>query len=295
MIEIKKIIVPSCLDKHPNAAESYQNYIAKKSKLSDETLRISVCGVYNAGKSSLLNVLVGEFQEEAEAFKTGSARVTTSVSKKHIGNIIYIDTPGIDGAEQDDETAWSGILNSDYLVYAHRLQAAELQQQEINFLKSLKNRVYRLKDRLALIITQIDEIADETDSAIREKSILDAFDSVVGFKPQTTFLVSSRRFATGTTQGKPSLIRHSRIPNLKSWIEQIASPEGRYAWQQFKQSELEINRSSLINQLESIADKIKTDRQRLAYAHEARILAFEAATTNLVSILGGTLKRIDAV
>lgn len=286
---------PSCLDNHPDVAESYQNYINKKLKISDETLRVAVCGVYNAGKSSLLNVLIGEFQEETEAFKTGAARVTTSVTEKRIGKIIYIDTPGIDGAEQDDEAAWSGILNSDYLMYAHRLQAAEFQKQEINFLRSLKNRVHGLEDRLALIITQIDEISDENESIIRQESILDAFELAVGFKPQTTFLVSSRRFATGTTKGKPGLIRHSRIPDLKSWIEQIASPGGRSTRQKFEERQLEINRIELIDQIESIAAKVKNDHQRLAYAHEARIQAFEVTTTKLVSTLRSTLKRIDTI
>ncbi|WP_306544949.1 GTPase [Malikia spinosa] len=286
---------PSCLDNHPDVAESYQNYINKKLKISDETLRVAVCGVYNAGKSSLLNVLIGEFQEETEAFKTGAARVTTAVTEKRIGKIIYIDTPGIDGAEQDDEAAWSGILNSDYLMYAHRLQAAEFQKQEINFLRSLKNRVHGLEDRLALIITQIDEISDENESIIRQKSILDAFESAVGFKPRIKFLVSSRRFATGSKKGKAGLITHSRIPEIKSWIEKIANPADRSARQKFQKNQLEINRTELIKQLETISTTVKIDHQRLTNEHEARILSFEAMTIKLASTLRSTLKRIDAI
>ena len=91
------------------------------------------------------------------------------------------------------------------------------------------------------------------------------------------------------------MIRHSRIPDLKSWIEQIASPGGRSTRQKFEESQLEINRGELIDQLESIAAKVKNDHQRLAYAHEARIQAFEATTTKLVSTLRSTLKRIDTI
>lgn len=285
----------SYLQGHPETAETYRRYLVNRRIADQGQLRIAVCGIYNAGKSSLLNVLVGQFDEGSEAFKTGAARMTSLVSEKQVGDMVYVDTPGIDGAELDDEIAWSGILEADCFLYAHRLLAVEFEQQEIKFLQLLKKQVQGLENRLALVITQVDEVPDENDAAIRHVAILKAFTDAAGFEPRITFLVSSRRFAKGTAQGKMGLVTRSCIPELQAWIEQLGSPKSRARRQSFRQNRLETERAVLVGQLQSIADAMKSDCQRRARAHETRILAFEAAVAMLVVKVRGALQRIDAV
>lgn len=287
--------VPESLRGHPEVAEAYQRYLANRRKADNPRLRIAACGVYNAGKSSLLNVLVGQFAEGTEAFKTGDVRVTSRISEKRAGGVIYVDTPGVDGGEEDDGTAWSGILGADCFLYAHRLRTTEFEQQEIAFLRLLKKQVQGLKDRLALVVTQIDAADDETDAANRQAAILEAFQSAAGFKPRTTFLVSARRFIKGSVEGKAGLVARSGVPELKAWVEQLSSPASQAVWRSIRQDRLETERTALLGQIQSIADAVKTDWQGRALEHEARTKAFETAAATLVVRTRHALKRIDAM
>jgi hypothetical protein len=287
--------VPECLRNHPDVAAAYQRYLANKSLVDSSWLRIAACGVYNAGKSSLLNVLVGQFAEGDEAFRTGAVRMTSYVSEKRIGDLIYVDTPGIDGAELDDDTAWSCLLEADSFLYAHRLSAAEFEQREIEFLRALARQVHGLQERLALVITQLDEIADETDALTRQAAIQSAFKAAVGFEPRITFLVSSQRFVRGTVKSKAGLVARSGIPELKAWISQLVSPDSQAVWQGLRRSRLETEQAMLLGQIQSIAEAVKNESQRRARAHDAHTRAFETAANMLVDNVRGALRRINEV
>lgn len=287
--------VPDCLRDRPEVVEAYRRYLSNRDKANQVEMRIATCGVYNAGKSSLLNVLVGRFAEGEEAFETGAARTTSRVSQTQVGQLVYVDTPGIDGGERDDEAAWSGILTADVFLYAHRLVATEFEQREIEFLRKLKKQVKGLKSRLALVITQVDEVHDEMDAGVRLAAILEAFVSAAGFKPQVIFQVSSRRFAKGVAQGKQALVARSGIAELQAWIGQLSGKEGQASWLRCRQDRLDTERDLLVAQIQSIADAVDQDRERRASAYRKRLGAFERAAAALVAGVRGALGHIDAV
>jgi 50S ribosomal subunit-associated GTPase HflX len=55
---------------------------------------IAACGLMNAGKSYLLNMLTQHIEQEY--FKTADQRETTSNKKLETEQYIYLDTPGLD-------------------------------------------------------------------------------------------------------------------------------------------------------------------------------------------------------
>ena len=201
------IATPECLQDHPEIAKAYRAYLSHKQASNDEGLRIAACGVYNAGKSSLLNVLANQFEAGSEAFKTGAARETSEVSELQLTDFTLIDMPGIDGARNDDEAAWQGVLGGDCYLYVHRLKSSEFEQSELEFLHLLKDRIYGLEQRLVLVISQIDEVADADEATRREASIKKVFAETIGFEPKWVFLVSVNRFKRGTLENKQGLVR----------------------------------------------------------------------------------------
>lgn len=250
--------------------------------------------MYNAGKSFLLNVLLEHVTDEDQPFATGAARVTSRVSQQAKGNAIFVDTPGIDGHEQDDETAWDGISGADYFLYAHSLSSTELETQERDFLKTLKNRVQGLRERAVLVITQIDQAPDETTALARQAEIVSAFRTAAGFKPKV-FAVSATRYAKGMRNAKAVLVEKSGIPALRNWIDSEADPHGSAAWSAARGLRLEKDKAALTEQLQAIAKDLNAEWRKRSRAHKQRSTAFESAVAQLVVNVQYYLKKIDAL
>jgi GTP1/Obg family GTP-binding protein len=102
-------------------------------EVKNELPKIVVCGLLKAGKSSLLNVLTGHFDEEY--FTTNAARATIKVKSFEIGGVIYIDTPGIDANKEDDIEAWNGLIDADIILFAHNLREGNIVTSEKQFIK----------------------------------------------------------------------------------------------------------------------------------------------------------------
>ena len=286
--------VPDSLGDYPAVADAYSAYVARKLALQKSGPRVAACGIYNAGKSSLLNMLAGQFEQGAEAFKTGAARVTSEVSELDIAGVTLVDMPGVDGVEDDDETAWQGVLGGDCYLYVHRLMAAEFEQSELRFLNLLKEQVRGLESRLALVISQIDEVGDPEEAARREATIRASFAEEVGFQPRWTFAVSATRYRKGQVEGKPGLVDISGIPELKDWVDALSGPSAQVDWQAARAYRLQTEKEFLAVQILDIARELDQQIQARAAAHQKRLQSFEAAAAALVQNVRQSIKGIDS-
>lgn len=291
---ISNTSVPDSLEDHPILANAYSAYVSRKQVLLESGPRVAACGIYNAGKSSLLNTLAGQFGEGAEAFKTGAARVTSTVSELEVAGVTLVDMPGVDGATDDDETAWQGMLGGDCYLYVHRLMAAEFEQSELEFLGLLKEQVRGLESRLVLVISQIDEVGDPEEAARREAAIRTAFTAAVGFEPRWTFAVSAARYKKGHVEGKAGLINISGIPELKNWVSQLPETSANVDWRTFRADRLRTEKDALTAQILAIADELDLQIQVRTAARQKCLQSFEAAVAALVQNVSGSLKKIDS-
>lgn len=100
----------------------------------DPRARLVVFGLLNSGKSTLLNVLTDHLDEEL--FKTGDFRVTTSNQVYETDDMIFVDTPGMDGGDSDDILATLGVSGAHIILFLHNADH-ELEHQEIELLQKL--------------------------------------------------------------------------------------------------------------------------------------------------------------
>lgn len=288
------IQVPESLQDHPNLAKQYLAYFSRKLAANDEGLRIAACGVYNAGKSSLLNVLANQFGDGSETFKTGPVRETSEVSELRLPDVTLIDMPGIDGARNDDEAAWEGVLGGDCYLYVHRLISTEFEQSELAFLNLLRKKVQGLDQRLVLVISQIDEVADRDEICRRQDSIKETFGKTIGFEPKWVFPVSVNRFKRGMLENKPSMVRASGIVELQAWMNDISTTLSQAQWESFRTDRFKTERDALALQIKDLAYSLdKEVRQSMAHL-ERQEKAFEQAVKSLVQNIKQSLKNIDS-
>jgi len=190
--------------------------------LSDEEISVTCVGLYNHGKSTLLNALIKDYH--LKTFKVADKRETTTNKRVVFENIQYVDTPGLNACEKDDAKVLEAIVNSDITLFVHNLNTGEFNQVEMNFLHSAKRYWQNDKDfiqRTVFVLTRIDEAGkyeDIENTKIRmNQQIQDIFACEGNFIP-----VSAKNYIVGKTEDEDVLIEESRFDDLVITIDNLA-------------------------------------------------------------------------
>ena len=180
--------------------------------------RIVACGLFNAGKSSLLNALSGRVGKER--FAVGVVPTTSACDHLTDGILQWVDTPGFDVSTTDDAEAYKAICKADILLFLHNLGTpGGLQRPEVDFLNELvQNAETRqvLTERLCIVLTKRDvvRLRNEAELCRRECIIKKQVASEIGSVVQQ-FTVSSNVYIKGFSESKRKLMEYSRVPALR--------------------------------------------------------------------------------
>ncbi|MGC2855912.1 GTPase [Novispirillum sp. DQ9] len=180
----------------------------------EEPLRVTVCGLFNAGKSSLLNSLT----DQLETFATGAARTTRAAQSLRHQGFLFVDTPGLDADEEDDREAWEALAQADVLLFLHDPGTGELHQQEVDFLSglaTLPGTRGSLPDRLVLVLSRLEQHEHCID--ILSETISAQVAGIFGVLP-ATFHISNTRYQKGVREGEEIFIERSGIPALRNYL-----------------------------------------------------------------------------
>lgn len=197
------------------ALKTRSEHLAQRAGATPRKPTIAVCGVMNAGKSYLLNMLTQQINQEY--FKTADQRETTINKTLETEQFIYLDTPGLDANAQDDAVAQQGIAEADLVLFVHQPQG-ELDPNEMAFLRQLKDNFGESAvHSVTLVISKIDKepaakidaIANEIQKQCKEK-LGTAF---------ATFQVSNTHYKKGISQQKNGLIQASHIEPLMQHLQ----------------------------------------------------------------------------
>lgn len=173
--------------------------------------KVVVYGVYNSGKSSLLNSLTGHV--EHEYFSTRDIPETKATKTLEQQGICYVDTPGLDVDVADTQQANAGVDQADILMFVHKLSAGPIQMQEMATMQKLVTGHGKPEQVIAVLTGS--EGAAEQQGLINEISA-----QLKALIPHCTpFLVSNPRFQKGVRESKQPLIHHSGIPQLLEDLE----------------------------------------------------------------------------
>jgi tRNA U34 5-carboxymethylaminomethyl modifying GTPase MnmE/TrmE len=262
-------------------ARLYQE--SQEAKTIDGTLRIAVCGLMNAGKSALLNALTGHL--ETEFFRTQAIRSTVAVQALIHCGVTYVDTPGIDANDEDDQLAWCGLASADIILFAHNLQSGTLETVEVEFLKELKRRRPDVESCLLVVLTHAESASEQLQDR------LEAISAILAslFKaPRTMVPTSFTTYRKGVLERKPALLERSGINvlhgHLKTLIERIDGD---------LQSMRRIRNDQRQGKLEAIFDKAIVSREHaLAEAESLQSQAFQALRQSVSQLATTTREHI---
>lgn len=178
---------------------------------------IAVWGMMNAGKSYLLNMLTHHYN--AEYFPTNDVRETAELRQFEGESYIFLDTPGLDAHDADDQVAMDGATKADVVLFVHQPKG-ELEKIELDFLKQLKESFGGYAEKnIVLVISKADaESLDKIEQI--EQKVLEQCHLYLGFAPES-FLISGTRFHKGIQQHKDGLVKASHLQELKQHIETL--------------------------------------------------------------------------
>lgn len=208
--------------------------------LSDVSIKIVNTGMVSSGKSSLYNILTGN--TEQERFPTGAARTTTRADSCTYKNMVFVDTPGIDVRDQDDEIAFETIMESDIVLMVHNIKTGPLTRTESDWLERIASGMTgpeMRKMRLIFVCTWKDTREKEEGYEAIVEEVKRMVYEIVGTEIPF-FEVSVKKYLNGIMKNKQVLCEKSGIPELGSALEAFAAiyanAKNYYAWETFRQT-----------------------------------------------------------
>lgn len=229
--------------------------------------RIVVCGMLKAGKSSLLNNLVGSLDDAL--FPIDIVRATTKNKEFLHEGICFVDTPGLEANKIDTEEAQKAYLTADMLLFVHHAES-ELSQQEAQWLSDLQGRREDLAQRVLLVLTNADSAGDNLDrlKAKVDGQVRDALG--VGVPIQ---VVDNKAYKKSFMPGKEILRQSSGIDQLRMTIAHLrATTLANFATEQ--KNKIYQSLASLQEWTQDFAEQTKAARKNQQDSHAKLLRVF---------------------
>ena len=232
-----------------------------------------VCtGIYNAGKSTLLNALCGE-----ETFPTGDIPTTKAIARAEFGGAMYIDTPGLNAEVEDDQETQKAYQSADFILFVSNIQNGGIGEAEAAWLKGLREcyTADSLRQRLVYVLTHCGQVSPEQTTAIRDKAAAD-LEKMLGFAPDLIFCVDSVVYQKGIAENKSLLVEYSAIPQLKSHLAKLIAGAGE-TLRQAQADETEARQRELLKQIDTIDVALQKEHKYHDRQVQTKISEIDAA------------------
>ena len=202
--------------KYPDVArESAERFRdINDTKIKNGQPEIMVYGIYNAGKSSILNELMGK-DEASVADKPE----THSITYYEWQGYKFADTPGVGAPEDDEKVTEEHLRKADIVLFVMSTTGSSEKRQNYERMKAIadsgKKIIIVLNDKngdLGVNDADIQIIKQKVDANMRQLGI----DNVD--KRYCIVTINAARARQGRLKGKPGLIEKSCIADLKGVI-----------------------------------------------------------------------------
>ena len=109
--------------------------MGKRMAAGGAAVTIANTGLVNSGKSSLFNALLDSFEQER--FPVGAVRTTMQGDRENLcQGVDIVDTPGIDASDDDDDAAYSALMEADLIVAVHNIKTVMRSEEHTSELQS---------------------------------------------------------------------------------------------------------------------------------------------------------------
>ena len=227
--------------------------------LQPTVIKVAVCGIVNAGKSTLLNALQSQV-----VFETGVVRTTKEAKVIRFSqDIELIDLPGLDANEEDDVYTINYLKETaDVFLLVHNGQEGELNAIEMK----LFNQVLKETDRVLVVHTHMSNIDKEEKNNIEQIITQQLNRSVLHF------YVDSLVYQKGVKESKKLLQEACGVDLLKqALLEGVSAFRMSLEKEKEAKKRLEMEMHFLLKQqqLEAINQGHQMIEERLKYVEEA--------------------------
>lgn len=224
-----------------------------------EKVKITCAGIYNAGKSSLLNALTDGYN-----FKVGDIPTTATIDTYRTNKYQYVDTPGLNANKYDDKTAKEAFKDADMILFVSNMQNGGLNAAESEYLKQLANTLGGmdiLEKQVVFVMSNLHQVEDDSVQKIitEHKKMIQL---ALGFEPKKICVYDAMTYQEGVKQNEQVLIDLSGIPALKAEIERHCQSLSSISEELYQQRITE-KKKKLIADVNAFLEQYRTDLLKL--------------------------------
>lgn len=222
-------------------------------------VKISCAGIYNAGKSTLLNTLIGK-----PIFKEGDIPTTNIVDSFETEDVIYYDTPGLNANVKDNKSAYSGYKESDVILFVSNIQSGGLSAAEAHFLKKIKNLMGNndiLKNSLLFLLSNKHRVDEEKiEKVVRQykKDIKEVLDIEIN----QIYVYDALTYQNGIEKNEEILIEASGFIQLNEVLNELIKSKNKNILK-LREERLKIKKTEAQNAVDNMISQIKNNLDKL--------------------------------
>ena len=171
-------------------------------------IKITCVGLYNAGKSTLLNAIT-----QSNHFPTGDIPTTKKIAVFNQKGCTYVDTPGLNANATDDNTTQKALEDTDLLIFVSCIQNGGLTSAEAQWLRYTKQifgSVARMKARTLFVISQYGRMEETSAENVVRKYQQD-IERVLNFHLEPIYPLDVHIWQSGVEQNEPELREFSEF------------------------------------------------------------------------------------
>lgn len=250
--ELKKILLPYTQNNLLSVQDqaNLKKDIEKLESLPNTSPKIMLFGMYNAGKSTLLNAIMGK-----ELAEMGDYPVTKITNAYQWNGYTIVDTPGMDVTGEEVLITLNELTTSNVVIFV--VQYGDIENRK---LYEMIENVHKKGKRIIIAYNCKEGINDDKALEFREKIILN-MKTQIGYKVDyIPFIISAKDALLGKQNNSQKLIDYSRIEPLeKELLKIIKEVDGFACFSNYLEEE-----KNLFEKYHSLIQEIQVDDKTLA-------------------------------
>ena len=259
MSKFKKVLGSSKIRSKYITASELESIGMLKKAIKESTVLVTCMGLYNHGKSTLLNALIKDYEQKT--FKTADVRETAENKKVVYEDITFVDTPGLNAKDNDNKRVMDAVKESDINLFVHNVSTGEFTKVEVEFLQNIKKHWSNPKEFIqrTLFVLSRTDTASADDIKQTKTRMKEQVKEIFGTDSSFVAL-SAKSYIKGMKEDKKLLVKKSNVDALQSMLDNLKESY-KSSIVKTKKERLDRIYDSLINKLSS---KVQTNKLEIS-------------------------------